>query len=170
VLIQNRPTIVPLGRHHDRKSFSCGIEVLDRYIKEQASQDVKRRVSRVFVATMDDPGIVAGYYSLSAASVELEGLPEKERKKLPRYPVPVARIGRLAVDGKMQGRGLGAFLLMDAVDKIMAASEVVAIYAVIVDATDAAANAFYEKYGFRSFPGQNLRLFLDLETLHRTMT
>jgi predicted N-acetyltransferase YhbS len=100
--------IEPLNPTHDRTGFQCGIEALDRYLKKQAKQDIKRRISRVFVASKpDNPKTVIGYYTLSTLSIELNQLPEKLARKLPRHPVPAALIGRLAVSNAAQGQGVG---------------------------------------------------------------
>lgn len=168
--IKERPVVEKLSKHHDRESFSCGVQELDTYIRKQASQDSRRKVARVFVATLKGRSAIAGYYTLSAASIELSRMPEKIQKKLPKYPVPVARIGRLAVDKSCQGIGLGSYLLMDALNRIIAASEVVAIFAVIVEATNDSARGFYEKYGFISLPENARRMVLPLETIGKCVT
>ena len=169
-MLKDKPTIEKLAKHHDRESFSCGVRELDIYIRKLASQDSRRKVARVFVARLKGKKAIAGYYTLSAASIELQKMPEKIKKKLPRYPVPVARIGRLAVDRSCQGIGLGEYLLMDALNRIMAASEVVAIFAAIVEATDDNARTFYEKYGFVSLPENPRRMVLPLETIGKCVT
>ena len=99
------------SKTHDRRAFSCGAPDLDRYIRERASQDVKRDVARVFVALQPGTPEICGYYSLSAASFGRDNLPADQAKRLPRYPVPAALLGRLAVDNASKGNGLGAFLL-----------------------------------------------------------
>lgn len=158
--------IAPLnGKLHDRTDFSCGAPELDRYIREHASQDVKRDVARVFVATPAEAQTVCGYYSLSATSFQRDGLPADQAKRLPRYPVPAALLGRLAVDNSMKGKGLGAFLFMDALNRILLATQTLAVHAVVVDAKDDAAAAFYRKYGFIPFTGDARRLFLPMATV-----
>jgi ribosomal protein S18 acetylase RimI-like enzyme len=166
-LVDEAAAIVPLGPHHDRSSFSCGEPVLDGYLQRQASQDVKRRIAKVFVATVAAPGQVAGYYSLSAAEFNKAELPAAAAKRLPHYPVPAAMLGRLAVDRSHQGRGLGETLLMDAIRRTLRASEAMAVHAIIVDAKNDRAKAFYERYGFRSFVTAPRRLFLPLETFEK---
>ena len=161
------PSVEPLGAHHDRDSFSCGIAELDEYIRKRASQDVRRRIARVFVATGDTPRGIAGYYSLSAASFRREELAEEIARRLPRYPVPAAILGRLAVDRAYQGRGLGEFLLADACNRVLEASRAMGVFALIVDATNEHAAAFYERYGFKRLPDTPGRLFLPTETLVR---
>ena len=114
--------IEPLGKRHDRSAYSCGVAVLDRYLKQQAGQDVRRRVARVFVCTADGSNIVLGFYTLSALSLDLSSLPESLARKLPRHPIPAALIGRLAVDRSSLERGLGRMLLADAVKRTVHAS------------------------------------------------
>ena len=131
-----------LGAHHVRDSFSCGVEALDSYFARQATQDVRRRASACYVAVETNSGTVAGYYTLAAGGVPITDLPEAMTKRLPRYPsVPVARVGRLAVDRSFHGQKLGGALLADAA--IRAARSEVAIFALVVDAKDDVAEAFY---------------------------
>ena len=159
--------IEPLGSHHDRAAFSCGEPALDAYIRRQASQDVRRRVAQVFVAAADRPVEIAGYYTLSAASFEKNDLPAELARRLPHYPVPAAVIGRLAVDRRSQGRGLGEILLLDAIRRVVRASDAIGVYAVVVDAKNDRAHAFYGHYGFRPFPSTSCRLFLPLQTFEK---
>jgi ribosomal protein S18 acetylase RimI-like enzyme len=165
----DEPSLViePLGPHHDRKAFSCGEPALDIYLQRQASQDVRRRVAQVFVAVGDTPEKIAGYYSLSAARFGKEALPPDLAKRLPHYPVPAAVLGRLAVDRGQQGRGLGELLLLDAIRRVVRASTTIAIYAIVADAKNERAQAFYERYGFCVFAGSPRRLFLPLETFEK---
>ena len=152
----------PLAPHHDRTSFSCGEPALDDYLRERAGQDGRRKIARVFVAVDRSNGLLAGYYTLSAASFFREDLPEGLAKRLPLYPVPAAILGRLAVDRRYQGRGLGALMLADAIKRLVRASESLAIYALIADAKNDGAKAFYEHFGFQAFPDASIRLFLPL--------
>lgn len=157
----------PLGPSHERASFSCGVEVLDRYLVSQASQDVRRRVSACYVATEVASGKVAGFYTLAASSVPLTDLSHDLTKRLPRYPsVPVARIGRLAIDKAFQGRKLGGALLADAA--LRAARSEVAVFALIVDAKDDDAAAFYRYHGFEPFGGHRRQLLIPLARFSRT--
>ena len=160
-------TVEPLGPHHDRASFSCGEPSLDHYIRRQASQDARRRVARVFVAAGDPPERIASYYTLSAASFEKDNLPAELARRLPHYPVPAAVIGRLAVDLRSQGSGLGEVLLLDAIHRVVRAGDTIGVYAVVVDALHDRASAFYERYGFVPFPSQPLRLYLPLRTFEQ---
>lgn len=160
--------VAPLdSKAHDRAAFSCGAPELDRYIQEHVSQDVKRDVARVFVALQAGASTVCGYYSLSATSFQRDHLPADQAKRLPRYPVPAALLGRLAVDDGMKGKGLGVFLLMDALNRILLATQTLAVHALIVDAKDDAAAAFYRKYGFVPFTSEGRRLFLPIATIRQ---
>ncbi|HEX5339055.1 MAG TPA: GNAT family N-acetyltransferase [Gallionella sp.] len=153
--------IKPLEAGIATADFQCGSEPLNEYIRRYASQDVRRNVARVFVAAPEsDTGRLAGYFTLSAGSVNCTSLPGSLAKKLPRYPVPVALIGRLAVDLKFQGKGLGSILLADACQKVRQASAVLAVAGIIVDAKDAQATAFYKHFGFVSLSGQTDKMML----------
>lgn len=154
--------IRPLDAAIATASFQCGSAPLDDYIRRYASQDVRRNVARVFVATPENnPRQLAGFFTLSAGSVSCASLPASQAKKMPRYPVPVALIGRLAVDKQFQGKGLGAILLADACQKVSQASAVLAVVGIIVDAKDDKAIAFYEHFGFILLPGQADRMLLS---------
>jgi GNAT superfamily N-acetyltransferase len=157
--------IEPLGKRHDRGVFSCGVAVLDAYLKRLAGQDVRRRIARVFVCTEEGSDVVLGFYTLSALSIDVSALPEDHARKLPSHPVPAALIGRLAVDRSAQGRGLGRLLLADAIQRTLGASEQVAVHAMVVDAKDEAARRFYLAHGFLSLPDQPMRLFLPLASV-----
>lgn len=147
------------------------MEDLDRYLRERAGQDERKNLARVFVAQGPAPHIVAGYYTLSSYGIDVGELPEAERKRLPRYPViPAALIGRLVAALPYQGAGLGAYLLLDALARIVDANDEVATYAIVVDAKDERAASFYRKYGFISFPSQPLRLFLPTATARAAFT
>jgi GNAT superfamily N-acetyltransferase len=153
--------IRPLDASINTADFQCGSEPLNDYIRRYASQDVRKNVARVFVATPeDDLKQLAGFFTLSAGSVSCSSLPESLAKKLPRYPIPVALIGRLAVDNKFQGKGLGSILLADACQKVHQASAVLAVAGIIVDAKDHKAVLFYEHFGFISLQGQADRMLL----------
>ncbi len=155
--------IEPLGKHHDKTQFTCGEPDLDHYIKEYASQDVKRRTSRVFIASIDNT--VAGFYSLSALSVSHNTMPPDIAKKLPKYPVPAVLLGRLAVDTTFQGKGIATALMVNAMKRVLLASNDVAMYALFVDAKNKKVKAFYQKYGFMELQEHPMRLFLPVETI-----
>ena len=162
--------IAPLDKAHDRAGFASDAPELDRYIREQASQDARRDVARVFAATRDPAQAVCGFYSLGASSFRREKLPLAQAKRLPHYPVPAVLLGRLAVDKTEQGKGLGAFLLMDALHRVLLASQTLAVHAMIVDARDDAAAAFYGKYGFIAFADDARRLLLPMATVRQLLS
>ena len=158
--------IEQLNSSHDKPGFKCGVESLDRYLKRQAGQDVKRHISRVYVAVqVEKPEKIIGYYTLSSLSIELKRLPEDLVKKLPNYPIPAALIGRLAVDKSAQGNGIGKILLADAIKRTMAISNEIAIYAMVVDAINDEAKGFYQQFGFKSLDKEIRRLFLPLKSI-----
>jgi GNAT superfamily N-acetyltransferase len=144
-------------------SFQCGSEPLNDYIRRYASQDARRNIARVFVATPDnDSQQLAGFFTLSAGSVSCSSLPASLARKLPRYPVPVALIGRLAVGKAFQGKGLGSILLADACQKVLQASSVLAVAGIIVEAKDVEAISFYAHFGFIPLQGQADRMMLPV--------
>jgi GNAT superfamily N-acetyltransferase len=154
--------IEPLTSQHDRSSFNCGSPPLDRYIREQATQDIRRRVAKCFVALASDETQVAGFYTLAAAGLPLELLPLELKRTLPRYPtVPVARLGRLAVDQTRQGHKLGATLLSDAL--LRASRADMGVFALVVDAKDDKAEAFYAHFGFEILAPR--QLFMPLSSV-----
>jgi predicted GNAT family N-acyltransferase len=156
-------TVEPLGRQHDRTVFHCGSEALDRYLKHQARQDADRRVAAPFVAVNQPDTRVLGYYTLSASVLTLVDLPDELAHKLPRYPqLPVTLLGRLAVDQSTKGQGLGEHLLLDALRRSLAHADRIAAMAVVVDAKDEAAAAFYRHYGFLTLQAQPSRLFVPM--------
>jgi GNAT superfamily N-acetyltransferase len=159
----------PLGGQHDRKSFRCGEDTLDRYLQTQATQDIRRNIANCFVAVEIATGKVASYYTLSATGIALVELPQEVIKHLPRYPtVPAVRIGRLAVDLKYRGRGLGAAILMDAAERIVQGAA--AAFAILVDAKDDNAVAFYRHNEFRPLGSRPRTLFLPVATLQEART
>lgn len=159
-------SISALVGSHDRSGFHCGVPALDDYLHKQAGQDVKRRISRVFVATTPaNPLAIVGYYTLSTLSIELGQWPDKFARKLPRHPIPAALLGRLAVDRQAQGHGVGRMLLVNAIERTLAVSDQIAIHAMIVDALDEPAQRFYEQFGFSPLgSGGHRRLFLPLKS------
>jgi predicted GNAT family N-acyltransferase len=157
-----RYRISPFDPVRDRSGFQCGVEALDRYFRERVTQDIRRRITSCFVA-FDGQDRIAGFYTLAATSVLLADLPEVIAKKLPRYPtVPAIRMGRLAVDQAARGNGLGAALLADALSHSIG-SEIVG-FALVVDAKDDEAAAFYLHHGFVPLADQPRTKFLPLAT------
>lgn len=161
-------SIKPLSHGHDRLAFSCGVDALDRYLQTQASQDVRRRIANCFIASPTGTTIIAGYYTLAAASIPVLDLPDDLTRRLPRYPVlPAALIGRLAVDHQFRKRSLGATLLFDAIERTIKAEP--AMFAIVVDAKNEDVAVFYRHFGFVSFASHPLRLFLPVATAMKLM-
>jgi predicted GNAT family N-acyltransferase len=168
---KSKYNIDPLG-DQDRAAFSCGNAALDRYIREQASQDVKRRLASVFVITAKGgPESVLAYYTLSSRELRIEQLPPEISKKAGKYGrVGVTLLGRMAVAEKCKGAGLGALALMDALHRSLVAARDVASWSVFVEAIDAEAANFYRKYGFLELPEDSLRLFLPMKTIAKSFS
>jgi GNAT superfamily N-acetyltransferase len=155
----------PLAAGHDRESFSCGVEALDRYIRAQASQDVRRHAAAAFVITPDGKAI-AGFYTLSAHLVHLDDLPAGLAKRVPRYPnVPATLLGRLAVSREHRGQGIGQLLLFDALRRALLNTSQVASSAVVVDAKDEAARSFYLHHEFIPLITQPNRLIYPMKSI-----
>ncbi len=154
--------IEPLGKQHDRTTFSCGQADLDDWFQRRASQDERRDMARVFVAVDSDLGVI-GFYSLSSFALAINDLPEEIVRRLPRYDaVPAALVGRLARDLRGRGRGVGDMLVADAIRRILDAGRSLAVFAIVVDAKDGRARAFYESFGFTPFVSRPLRLYLPI--------
>jgi GNAT superfamily N-acetyltransferase len=152
-----------LAARHNRVAFSCGSAELDRYFRQQVTQDIRRRVTSCFVALPSDGDAIAGYYTLASAAIPLSDLPADLVRRLPHYPsLPAVRIGRLAVDERFRGRGVGGLLLFDAATR--AAKVEQANFTILVDAKDDTAAAFYRHHGFAAFANSPRTLFLPLET------
>lgn len=153
-----------LSASHDRAAFSSGVDAVDRYFREQVTQDVRRRTTACYVALDREKAKVAGYYTLAAGGVPLAEMPEELARKLPRYPsVPVARVGRLAVDRSYRGHRLGSGLLWDA--GLRALRSDLAVFALVVDAKDEQAASFYRHHGFVAFGSRPSQLVLPLAKL-----
>lgn len=153
----------PLHGQHDRSTFASGEEALDRYFRTQVTQDIRRRIANCFVAVDVATGQVVAYYTIASASIPTPDLPPEEAKRLPRYPtMPAVRIGRLAVDHRFRGRGLGSALLMDAARKALNAAP--AAFALVVDTKNDQAITFYQHHGFRQLASPPGTLFLPLAT------
>lgn len=165
---EEAPRVEVLGAQHDRSAFESGVEPLDRYFRLQAGQDARKNMAAPFVLVLPD-GVIGGYYTLSATSVNVAELPAQITRKLPRYPlVPATLLGRLAVDRRHQGKGYGRFLLADALFRSVRSE--IASFAVIVDAMDESARRFYERESFLPFPDQPMKLFrpmADIEQLFK---
>lgn len=153
---------------HNRATFSCGVDALDRYLQRQARQDLATGVAAVFVLRDTKEDLIAGYYTLSSYTVSATSLPPEITKKLPRYPqLPAILIGRLANDQRYRGQGIGSALLVDALRRIVKTTADIAAIGVVVDAKDNNARQFYEHHEFLAFLDDEYKLFLPMGTAAR---
>lgn len=162
-LVENLNPPVLLTKDHDRNSFDCGVPALNDYLKKYALQNQKKNAARTYVATRGNR--IIGYYSLAYGSVSFDDTPHSVRSGLPRDPIPVILLARLAVDSTEHGRGLGAGLLKDALLRTIQASEIAGLRAMLVHAKDDAAKRFYEKYGFEPSSIDAYHLYLKLSDI-----
>lgn len=162
-MANQRLIVERLANHHDRSRFDCGVEELNIYLQKYSSQHQRKGVGRTYVATEGDADQVLGYYTISASSVGFDTVPEN----LPRHPIPVALIGRLAVDITARGWGLGETLLIHALGSAQKVAEIAGVYAVVVDALDEKSKSFYLKYGFKELADDHLHLYLPLKTINK---
>ena len=157
--------VVPLDAGHDLSQFSCGKPEMDDWLRRYALTNIGLGATRTYVTCETGGSVVRGYNSLAASSIEFGKAPRKVRKQLGRYPIPVVLLARLAVDQRFQGRGVGAALLIDALRRAHAAAQVIGARAVLVDALDDDARAFYEKYEFEPSPTNPYQLLLLMQDL-----
>lgn len=155
---------VPLTRQHDRSEFDSGHRLLDSWLRTRALKNETSGASRTFVTTQIPGDAVAGYYTLAASAVAVRTAPGSVRRNMPD-PVPVILLGRLAVDHRFQGSGIGASLLRDAMLRVVQASHVVGVRALLVHAIDENAAAFYQRFGFIASPLDTQTLMLPITTL-----
>ena len=158
-------TIERIARDHDRSGFTCGNSALDDYLARFARQNDRSGISRTYVATRPGSAVVKGFYTVRTGQVAFRGLPEAARRRLPRYPMPVIHIARLAVAEDAKGCGLGARLLVSALELALAVSEKIGVHAVEALAKDEAARSFYANFGFESLPSDRLHMYLSMKAL-----
>lgn len=159
-------TFEMLTEKHDRATFDCGEPSLNEYLQRFARQNAELFLGRTYVLVVPGQSHIEGYYTISSGSVARADLPEK---RLPRYPVPVVLVGRLAVDRMAQSQGLGELLLLDALKRSAQLAQHLGIYAVVVDAVNEQASQFYRKYGFAETVGDPMRLYLPIRKVLQTV-
>lgn len=159
--------IQKLSAQHDRTAFDCGKNLLNDFLKKYAGQNQKLGVSQTYVAVQPGFRSVEGYYTISSGAVEFASVPDDVRRGLPRYPVPVAHLGRLAVNEAAKGKGLGRLLLLDAMERIIRAADSIGIHAIEVWAKDEDAKSFYAKYGFVPLLDDPLHLYISIQTIRK---
>jgi len=157
--------IARLGDRHLRAAFDSGVAALDEFLRQYARQNDKKELSRTYVATPSGERDVLGYVTLRAGEVACADLPETEQRRLPRYPVPVLHVARLAVDRRARGKGIGEQLLMHALRMALDAAQDVGVWGVEVIAKDESARAFYARYGFRALVDDPLHLYVSPKTV-----
>ncbi|MEQ6119577.1 GNAT family N-acetyltransferase [Reichenbachiella sp. MALMAid0571] len=155
-----------LNSSHRKKEFCCGKGLLDNYFQKQANQDIKRKLSACFVLNDEETDLIKGYYTLANNSIPLILIPERFQKKLPKSynSIPTTLLGRLAIDNRFQGKGIGKLLLVDALRRSYEISKSVGSFAVVVDPIDDEAEQFYDKYGFIKLPDSG-KMFLPMNTI-----
>jgi len=155
-----------LSPTHKKSNFSCGKGLLDRYIQKQAKQDVNRKLSACFVIIEKETELIKGYYTLSNNNIPLELVPNQIRKKLPKsyLSIPTTLLGRLAIDIRFQGIGLGKLILIDALKRCYEISKTIGSFAVVADPIDQDAEKFYSKFGFIKLPDSE-KMFLPMKTI-----
>ena len=156
-----------LSKTHDRASFCCGKAPLDEFIQRLATQYDKKDMGRTYIAIPPEGALVAGYYTLSTGAIAFASLPDEVSRKLPRHPIPVLHLGRLAVDRSARGKRLGETLLLDALRRCCELAEQIGVYAVEVYALDEEARNFYLKYGFTSLAEDALHLYLSMKAIRQ---
>ena len=159
------PTIEPLGKGHLRETFDCGEPPLNEYLRKYARQNVDLNITRTFVAVRRPDFTVLGYYALRMGSVTAGELPPEVAKRLPKYPVPVVHLARLATDRRVTGQGIGSLLLASALEKAFLGSKEIAAYAVETIAKSDKARQFYSHFGFKSLTDDPLHLYISMRTI-----
>lgn len=154
-----------LEKSHHRGDFCCGKNSLDHFLQQLVGQYERRKLGRTFVAVRSGEKRVLGYYTLASSCVSFQNLPEKASRRLPRHPVPVVLLARLAIDQTVQGLGLGKRLLTDALRRCFDLSDTLGIYAVEVEAIDVGARQFYEQFGFVPLEDDPCHLYLPIKTI-----
>ncbi len=155
-----------LDKKHNREDFGCGKELLNNYLKNQAGQDVKRKLSACFVLMENETKFIQGYYTLSNNSIPLSSFSEEIQKKLPKSytSIPTTLLGKLAIDKKYQGQGIGMILLIDALKRTYEISKEIGSFGIVVDPIDDEAKSFYQKYDFIELPDSK-KMFIATKTL-----
>jgi GNAT superfamily N-acetyltransferase len=161
-----KPFTEVLNKNHVYDDFTCGEELLDNYLKRQASQDVRKKLAACFVLAAKESNVIQGYFTLSNNSIPQELIPEDLKKHFPKsyLSIPATLLGRLAVDKNFKGKGIGELLLLDALKKSYEISKVIGSFAVVTDPINEKAEKFYLKYGFQKLPDSG-KMFLPMKTI-----
>jgi GNAT superfamily N-acetyltransferase len=162
-------TPVPITSAHDLAQFDCGNEALNEFLRKYALQNSSAGIARTFVTTIEHEATVAGYFSLAAGSVEPAQVPDRIAKGVPRHPIPVILLARVAVDLKYQGQQLGKGLLKQALLKSVEASRIIGARAILVHAKHQKSADFYAKFGFVPSPSNPFHLLLILKDVAKIL-
>jgi predicted GNAT family N-acyltransferase len=158
------------SKKHISKGFACGVKELDIYLKEKASQEIKKSVTAVYILRENTSLKILGYFTLSSSSIELSELPLTITKKLPKYKtLGVILLGRLARDNSVKAKGIGEYLIMEALSRSHELSKKLGSFAVIVDAKDEKVKLFYKEYGFIPLSHRPLTLYLPMSTIKQLL-
>lgn len=152
----------PLTDFHDTETFASGVESLDTWLKRRALKNQANGASRTFVTC--EGRRIAAYYALASSAIAIDEAPGRFRRNMPN-PIPVAVLGRLAVDRSFQGKGIGRALVRDAGQRVIQAADTIGIRGLIVQALSAEAKAFYEQVGFEPSPLDPMMLMITLNDL-----
>jgi GNAT superfamily N-acetyltransferase len=159
----------PLAAHHVLQGFDCGSPSLNVWLLAHARQAAAGGSARTYVVVDRESGRLAGYHALAAAQVAPADATVRVRRGQPRHPIPAVLLARLAVDAAVQGRGLGGFLLRDAMVRALSAAEEIGARVLLVHALHEQARAFYERWGFEPSPSDPLNLQLLFKDIRRTL-
>ena len=159
-----------LGDRHVREGFDSGVAALDEFLRKYARQNDEKGLSRTYVATRPGEFDVLGYVTIRMGEIACASLPEAEQRRLPRYPVPMLHVARLAVDRKARGQGIGEQLLIHALSKALDAADVLGVWGVEVIAKDESARTFYARYGFKALVDDSLHLYVSLKAVRRALS
>lgn len=162
-------TIELLTKRHQRSEFDCGHAALSSFLREYARQNQDENIGRTYVATRPSDPRVMGFFTLTVASVHRDDLTAADARRLPRYPVPVARLGRLAVDKSARGLGLGRELLLHAMAVSLRVADIIGVFAFEAHAKDAEARRFYEHHGLQRLKDEELHLYLSIKQIKKAL-
>ena len=164
---QTKIVFQKLAASDDRTAFDCGVAPLNDFLKKYARQNQELSVGVTYIAKTEEQQTILGFYTLSSGQIFFQDVPEEITKKLPRYPIPIVRIGRLARDLSTKGTGMGELLLIDALKRILFLADALGIYGAEVHAKDIHAKRFYEQYGFQELLDDPLHLFLSIKAIRK---
>lgn len=160
----------PIGKHHNRRDFDCGDKTLNQFLYHNARQSHEKGGSKTYLAVSENNEKILGYYSISPACVAYERTPDVIKRGLARYDIPVFRLGRLAVDSSIQGKGLGGQLLLSAGRRCLLVAVQAGGVALLVDAKNESVAEWYASYGAIPLLDAHLSLLLPFKTIHAALT